>query len=289
MSETHEMRTIPADAQLAYKHVWIHNRGHFVAALIFAIVGIAAAVGLGSGDWYVVEASTYQKPGWLPTAVTAPGFPGSLATDFGSTFVTIYFGLRMGYICNGPQASSVPFATNIAPTGFGFEFCSPFTYKSKYIAYNVLESDPNAAPGFDPNLKNNAGAAVTAYYQLMGSSGIITAVLAVAVVVCAALFLANAGSAHGWGDFRLTKFSKIGLVVAIICIALALIFWITIFPYQYFTNNEALLMYGAPYSYDIYHTLGLGFSIQIAGLLVGLAGLIMYPNTSNGGKQGNTV
>jgi len=108
--------------------------------------------------------------------------------------------------------------------------------------------------------------------------------------LCAAsCFFANASVAHGWGENRLNKFSKVGLVVAIICLALALIFWITIFPYQYFTNNEDLLMYGAPYSFDIYHTLGLGFSILIAGLLVGLAGLIMYPNTVVVGKQGNTV
>jgi hypothetical protein len=262
----------------ASRYSWVQHRGHFAASLIFAAVGIAAAVGLGSGDWYVAEASFYQYPG--NTTNPENGFNPSF---LGGEFITAYFGLRMGYVCNGPQ-SAISFGSNRAAQGSngGVQFCLPYTYRSKMVAFQNLKDSST-----DGTVQGKAGDAVTAYFHLIGSSGIIIALLALTVVICGLQFFGSFCLAFGWGESRFTKLPpKVTLIIAIILEALVLIFWITIFPYQYFSNIEYLLAWGAPYSYDVYHSLGTGFSIQIAGILVGIAGFIAYPADAVVMKQG---
>jgi len=226
--------------------------------LIFAIVGICAAVGLGSGDWYCVEASS--------APLSSP--------VLGSVFQTAYFGLRFGYFCAAPQ-STLPYGSNSQNNGFGTSQCLAYTYRSKYLAAqfahdnDVVQSDKDAA-----------GNAATAFYQLIGSSGVITALLALAVVICGHQFFINICKAHGVAAAPARVPAKISLVLAIILEALVIIFWVTIFPYNYMYNQEINLLPGVS-SYDTYHSLGLGFSIQIAGLLIGLGGLFSFPKDAN--------
>jgi hypothetical protein len=249
---------------------WVPNRGNCAVALIFALLGICAAVGLGSGDWYVIEAS------WLnPT--DAAFFPGS-------SFNTAVFGLRMGYYCRGPQ-STIPFASNRANQGDGVMICQPYTYTSQAVYFQNV-ADDNNVPG---STQDDAKDRVTAFKHLIGSSSIIIALLAVIIVLAGLQFIANLLLACGWGSPFRTFPGKISLIVIIIAEALILIFWITIFPYKYFHDQEPNLALGAPRSYDVYHTLGLGFSIQVAGLIIGILSLFWYPRDVVIVKQTTTV
>jgi len=287
MSQETEMHSVPstADKHAAAHHGWVHHRGHFSVALIFAAVGICAAVGLGSGDWYTVEASAYVSPQTAITGALSSSVANGLnKAEWGSVFVTSYFGLRMGYACEGPQ-TTVSFSSNLASQGFGNQACFPYTYRSKLLAFQNFQANSN-----DSGQQSKAGDAITAYQHLIGSSSIIISLLALTIVICALQFLGSASVAFGHGETRFNKLpGRVALVIAIICEALVLIFWITIFPYAYFYGQEPLLMWGVPFSYDVYHTLGLGFSIQIAGLLVGLFGLIGYPADAVVIKSGNSV
>jgi len=251
---------VAAHGGFGYNPLCVTNRGNCAVALIFAALLCCAAVGLGSGDWYTIEAS------WINPVAGGP-FPGS-------NFNTAVFGLRVGYYCNAP-ASIVPFGGKYASSaGPGALTCLPYTYNSKIAYYQNLHDDTTVT---DQTTINNAGDATTAYRHLVGSSDIIIALLAIAIVLTGIQFLANILLAYGWGvPFRAFP-GKITLVVVIILEALVLIFWITIFPYSYFHDQEPNLALGAPRSYDIYHTLGLGFSIQIAGLLIGILALFWYP------------
>jgi len=254
------MSNVTSNSAVASAHVcrpWFTNRSNAFVALLFAVLGIAAAVGLGSGDWYIVEASSYG---------------GSATTPSGPTFTTAVFGLRLGYVCNGPQAP-IAYGTNSASEGFGTQSCTPYTYRSKYLYFQWVHDENNAATSTQ---KDAASDAVTAYQHLIGASGIILALLAIAVVIAAHQFFVHVFTAHGvWAPSLIS--GRIALVILIILEALVLIFWITIFPYKYFYDQEATAFGTGVASYDTYHTLGLGFSIQIAGLLVGLFGLFMYP------------
>jgi hypothetical protein len=280
MAET-ELQSVPSTADKKQADAncgpWIKNQSHFNVALVFAAIGIAAAVGLGSGDWYTMEASAFLNPnstvaGQFPVPVGSPLFPRVAVTDIGSVFVTAYYGLRMGYVCNGPQ-THISFGTNVASQGAGQQLCAPFTYRSKLVAFQNLHDQVT-----DSTTQQRAFDAITAYNHLLGSSGIIVALLALCVVICGLQFLGSASVAFGHADARFNRLGgRAALVIAVIIEALVLIFWITIFPYNYFYGQEPLLMWGAPYSYDVYHSIGVGFSIQIGGLLVGLAGLLAYP------------
>jgi len=234
---------------------WPSKPANAHVALLFAAVGICAAVGLGTGDWYLVEASSSSS---------------SLGTT-GSTFNTAYFGLRFGYFCNGPQ-STVPYTSLSQNNGFTSTPCVPYTYRSQYLAAQYIH---DTAPGATDAQKSAASDAMTAFTHLIGASGVITALLAVAVVIAGHQFLVNISRAHGYAASAKVP-GKISLVILIILEALVIIFWVTIFPYNYFYNQEQNLLPGVT-SYDTYHTLGLGFSIQVAGLLIGLAGLFRFP------------
>jgi len=238
------------------------NRANAFVALLFGLVGIAFAVGLGSGDWYVVEFSSYGGTGVSPVGL-------------GGQFLPNVYGLRMGYECNGPQ-TAISYGADQATQGTngGVQTCIPYTYRSKYLYFNWVSSNSQAS-GQQQSAANDA---VTAYTHLIGASGIILALLGLGVVIAAHQFLVHLFGAHGVYAPAFVP-GRISLVILIIIEALVLIFWITIFPYNYFYNQEGN-EFGSPSSvasYDAYHTIGLGFSIQIAGLLVGLYGLFNWP------------
>jgi len=240
---------------------WFYNwwsTGHAFIALVFLIVGIAAAVGLGSGDWYTVEAST--SDGSVGT------YPGYLS---GSYFATASYGLRLGYFCQGP-AGTITSGGNSNNNG---EYpCIPYTYRSKYLYYNYQCNNLNGAPDV-----NNVCDGSTAFFHLIGSSDIIIALLALVVVISAHQFLHNAFASSGVGLFYGRFSPKISLLAVIVLELLVIIFWVTIFPYTFLYNHERYLIPSGVSTYDIYHTLGIGFSIQIAGFLVGLWGLFWFP------------
>jgi len=269
-TETVEMSSVTSNAAANTATVcrpWFANRANAFVALVFALVGIAFAVGLGSGDWYVVEFSTYGGS----TVVPAQFSPGSFLV----TFSTNVYGLRIGYQCFGPQ-TAVSYGANAATQGTngGLQQCVPFTYRSKYLYFNWVSGNSQATS----DQTSAANDAVTAYTHLIGASGIIIALLGLGVVIAAHQFLVHIFGAHGVYAPGVIP-GRISLVILIILEALVLIFWITIFPYNYFYNQEGN-QFGSPSavaSYDTYHTIGLGFSIQIAGLLVGLYGLFSFP------------
>jgi len=252
---------------------WVKNKGNLAIALLFATIGIAAAVGLGSGDWYSVEASAYNEVG------VANSFNGSsVASEFGSIFNTAYFGLRFGSYCYGPQ-TSFPDGSNQAAQGLGVQLCIPYTYASKYIAFQTVANDPKSTP----DMVSSALDASTAYRALMGSSGIIFFLLAATVLISGWNFFLHIVVAHGWDAPMRTRLPVrfiLGLVV--VMEALVLILWITIFPYNYFYGQENLLMYGVQYDYDVYHVFGVGFAIQIGAFLVGLVGLFKFHRFTEG-------
>jgi len=257
-SETVEMSSVSNTNKAIAANSFFVNRSNAFVALIFAIVGIAAAVGLGSGDWYAVEASTAS-----PISVTIGGI------TFPANFNTQYYGLRLGYTCFAPQ-STLPYGSTQENSGFGASTCIPYTYRSVYLAANNVHDNAPSGP-----VQDQAGDTATAFYHLIGASGVITALLALAVVIAAHQFLVNASHAHGI-QFPQHISGKISLVILIIIEALVIIFWVTIFPYNHFYNYEPTLLPGAG-TYDTYHTIGLGFAIQFAGLLVGLFGLFRFP------------
>jgi len=255
-TETVEMSSANTTGLPTHHRAWFVNRSNAFLALLFAAIGIAAAVGLGSGDWYVAEASTYIGSATVP----------------GSYFKTAVFGLRLGYFCNGP-AEPVPYGSNGANQGTGVEACYPYTYRDQWLAANWVK---NGNSGANDDQKSAADDAMTAFTHLIGASGIITALLVLVIVIAAHQFFVNLFNAHGVST-PLGFSGRISLIVLIILEALVLIFWITIFPYKYFSDQEPNLVPAGTNHYDVYHTLGLGFSIQIAGLLVGLFGLFYFP------------
>jgi len=262
MAETVEMSSVTVNKGVnngGWCGPWFANRSNAFVALIFAIVGIAAAVGLGSGDWYAVEAST-------STPVSVATLDGTFVT----TFNTQYYGLRLGYTCYGPQ-STIPYGTTQENSGFGASPCFPYTYRSMYLAANYQNNNLPSGPAQDA-----ASDSSVAYFHLIGASGVITALLAVAIVIAGHQFLINILHAHGV-QFPQRISGRISLVILIILEALVIIFWVTIFPYSHFYNYESTLLPGAS-SYDTYHTIGLGLAIQFAGLLVGLFGLFHFPS-----------
>jgi len=188
-------------------------------------------------------------------------------------FLTAYYGLRLGYFCAGPQ-STLPYTSLSQNNGFSNVPCSAYTYRSKYLAANYAHDAIQGTDSASQTAKDSFTDSSNAYYHLIGASGIITALLAVAVVISAHQFFVNAAHAHGIAAPHHIA-SRLSLVILIIIEALVIIFWITIFPYTYFYNYEPTLL-NVP-SYDVYHTIGLGLAIQFAGLLVGLFGFVSFP------------
>jgi len=222
-TETVEMSSVTSNAAANTATVcrpWFANRANAFVALVFALVGIAFAVGLGSGDWYVVEFSTYGGS----TVVPAQFSPGS----FPVTFSTNVYGLRIGYQCFGPQ-TAVSYGANAATQGTngGLQQCVPFTYRSKYLYFNWVSGNSQATS----DQTSAANDAVTAYTHLIGASGIIIALLGLGVVIAAHQFLVHIFGAHGVYAPGVIS-GRISLVILIILEALVLIFWITILPVQ---------------------------------------------------------
>jgi len=252
-----------------FYHWW--NTGHAFIALVFALIGIAAAVGLGSGDWYVWEASTAEVFN-LPSGTYGGPYYYNGGALSGSYFATAYYGLRYGYVCSGP-ASPISSGANHNDNNYnGQPNCAPYTYRSKYLYFDNACSNLNGA-----NDVYNVCAARTAFFHLIGASGIIIALLAVVIVISAHQFLHNAFASGGVGLVYGRISPKISLVIVLVLELLVIIFWVTIFPYTFVYNSELALVPAGVATYDIYRTLGVGFAIQIGGFLAGLWGLFWFP------------
>jgi len=173
-----------------------------------------------------------------------------------STITTQYFGLRFQYICNGAATPIVGIPGQFAPANP----CTAGTYTSLRKAADVANDNSQR----------------DAYDQLIGAGGIITALLAVLIVVCVLGFKSNIFAlrgrySFGWKPHRFLL-SRVLIIIALILEFLVLIFWITIFPYAYFQNYENTF----PNNFIFYHTLGTGFAIQIAGFLLALYGCFRH-------------
>jgi len=214
------------------------NVNHLHAAFVFLVTLVCAIVGLASGDWYAVERST----------VSSAGIP---------LILTNYFGLRLSYLCTGPATPIPAVPALYSPVGY----CNAFTYRA--LKANAQDT--------------NNGDANDSYDQLIGASGIITAMLAVLILVSFIGLRSNIMAlrwrylSFGYPGPRFLV-SRFLMVVAFVLELLVIIFWVTIFPYKFFQNIEN----ASPSTVIFYHTLGLGFAIQIAGLIIAFLGMIWH-------------
>eukprot|EP01116_Phalansterium_solitarium_P002403 TRINITY_DN123_c0_g1_i2.p1 TRINITY_DN123_c0_g1~~TRINITY_DN123_c0_g1_i2.p1 ORF type:complete len:261 (-),score=62.40 TRINITY_DN123_c0_g1_i2:311-1093(-) len=205
---------------------------HLIAAVLLLAVAIAAAVGLGQGDWYVREHYTV-------------GAVGGYRTD--------YYGLRIVTSC-GFEAGALP--SSLTDTTSRWATCSRVPYRA---LRHVAPSD------------SDADSAESSYKHLEGAGAIIIVMLSLSIFF--GLFGAATNFFHAFHYSLPTWFSnrerhqRVGRLLSAVALALellAIIFWITIFPYKFVTDAEEAA-YG---DYVYYYTLGTGLGIQIAAVFL---------------------
>jgi len=208
--------------------------GHLTACVLSLAVGAAAAVGLGRYDWYTWENNFYA-------------FGGAVTTGYQS----ISWGLRSQTACPFP-----------AYTRFDVAVCTQDTYQAAIHYFN-----------------NNANhGAVVAYKHLQGAGAIIIVLLSII------LFFAVLGAVYNfvvafhrtetyydpWVVRPRHRSAHIVLWIMAILEFLVIIFWITIFPYRWVFDNVRPNINGGSGDYVTYETIGVGFAIQIAGLILAI-------------------
>jgi len=216
------------------------SRQHAWQFILWAAVAIAAAVSLGQGDWYTRELS-----------------------DYNGNFVTYYYGLRMRVQCNQSAVAAPAGSTQNFPCyGNGVAFQQ--TYASIALA-DVTPDELKAAK------------------HLIAAGDIIIVVLAFAVVFGILAALINLQYAFRYEnevfdaatEARHHRGAQVIGFLAFVSELLAIIFWITIFPYSYarsVENGQSGLINNP--GFIAYLTFGTGLGFQIGGVIVALLALV---------------
>jgi len=242
-----ELKTVGPVTQRVVVQKHHVSRHHVLVSLLWFSVAIAAAVGLGQGDWYVREISNYS-----------------------GQFVTFYYGLRSRLTCTSPAAAGQPGSTqanqqgNVCPVGG-----APLLQTYLAIKTADLTDDERIAA-----------------VHLIGAGDIIIVVLSFAIVFATLAALINLQYAFRWShDVNATheeshhRGARVVGFLAIICLLLAIIFWVTIFPYDYARDQENGVHDRAgfdPSGFNAYLTIGVGLGIQIGGVIVGILAFLAH-------------
>jgi len=241
----HELKTVPiANAPVTLVPVsrgWMISRGHVFASLLWISVAIAAAVALGEGDWYVRELS-----------------------DSLGNFHTYYYGLRLRVDCPLPSVAAPAGSTQYWPPQNGVP-CHQATYQA------LFEGAP-----VDTSIDSQR----TAFQHLIGAADIIIAMLSLTLVfaILAALLSFQYGTRYD-NDVtddhiaRHHRGARLLGFLALITVLLAIIFWITIFPYRYARNVENSDALAANPGFNAYLSFGTALGILIAAVFVSLLAL----------------
>jgi len=229
--------------------------------LLLLMVAISAAVGLGQGDWYTHQLYSQSANSAAPT-----GNPGWLVN---------YYGLYAVTSCPG-----IP--TTVPQINYD-NLLSRMTGTCKVSPYSGLR---RAAPG------DNVSDAEPAWKHLQGAGDIIIVMLSLAILFGLLGFYHNFFHAYHysvptWFSNR-ARHHRLGRLCALLCFILeflAIIFWVTIFPYQYITDTEftSSPIANAP-DFVYYYTIGTGFSIQLAALFFSFIAFVVTgknPHTGN--------
>jgi hypothetical protein len=264
MSDTVEMQsTHKGHAHAGPASAWpkwtLVSLSHAVGALLLILVAISAAVGIGQSDWYTHQLYAQSKNG--------PGNTG---------WQVNYYGLQSVKTCTG-QPTMVP----------QINYDNLLSIQNAACSVNLYSGLRRAAPGDD------VSDAEPAYKHLQGAGDIIIVMLSLAILFGILGFYHNFFHAYHysiptWFPNR-ARHQRLGRLCALLCFVLeflAIIFWVTIFPYKFITDYEFTTgaIANAP-DFVYYYTIGTGFSIQIAGLIFAFVAFIITGKNPHAGNS----
>lgn len=249
MSTETELKTVGAPTARTVVTATYVSRHHALASLLWAAVAVAAAVALGQGDWYVRQ-----------------------LTDYSGNYVTYYYGLKNVVMCTNPAVAAPAGSTQNFIGNTALFTCNGLFGTSVQRNYNAIA------------LADKTEEEQTAMFHLIGAGNIIIVVLSFAIVFAALAALINLqyafryeNEAHDAAtEGRHHRGSQVVGLLAFICEALAIIFWVTIFPYAYARDQEnGTAPINANPGFIAYLTIGTALGIQIGGVFVALLALVV--------------
>jgi len=232
---------------------------HFVGSFLLLLVAVIAAVGLGQGDWY-----THQLYSQSQNAVANQGWQVN------------YYGLYAVTSCLGIPTTVPQINYDNANSRMTSNACQVSPYAGLR----------RAAPG------ENVSGEEDAWKHLQGAGDIIVVLLSLAILFGILGFYHNFFHAYHysiptWFSNR-ARHQRLGRLCALLVFILeflSIIFWVTIFPYEWVTDTEFTsgpIANAVDFTY--YYTIGTGFSIQLAGLFFSFFAFVITaknPHTGN--------